>query len=270
MDVASHYQHQLDPDRLLAAVDRQLGSALRPEQLAPVDQLHLGGRRASLALLEGLSLQLDLPVLDLGSGLGGTARLLAQQCSCPVVGIDLTAQFCQLAARLGERLANLLPVNFVQGDALNLPFVNASFGLAVSQHCLMNLPDLPRALAELRRVLHPQGAIVLHELLAGPGGEPYFPTPWASRADQSHLLDEQQFRGLISDAGLEVKVWRDLSADALAWRSRHARREADGVSGLSPQLVYGDRFTTLATNLQRSLRDSRVRVIHAELAPVRD
>ncbi len=97
-------------------------------------------------------------VLDLGSGTGYPA-LLAAQVVGPrgrVIGIDLAEQMLAVAERKAARLG-LTNIAFRTGDATTLPFDMASFDAVTSRFCLMFLPDIPRAAAEIARVLKPGG-----------------------------------------------------------------------------------------------------------------
>src|SRR3954447_17166753 len=66
---------------------------LRPEDLAPVDEFHIGGLEATAALAERLGLAPGKRVLDIGCGIGGPARFFASRHGCRVLGIDLTPEF---------------------------------------------------------------------------------------------------------------------------------------------------------------------------------
>ncbi|PSN18939.1 bifunctional demethylmenaquinone methyltransferase/2-methoxy-6-polyprenyl-1,4-benzoquinol methylase UbiE [filamentous cyanobacterium CCP5] len=92
-------------------------------------------------------------VLDICCGSGDVALLLAQQVGAAgqVEGLDFSHQ--QLAvARQRPQPDN---ITWVEGNALDLPYAEGSFDAATMSYGLRNLSDIPRALAELRRVLKP-------------------------------------------------------------------------------------------------------------------
>jgi ubiquinone/menaquinone biosynthesis C-methylase UbiE len=95
-------------------------------------------------------------VLDLGSGTGYPAILAAQTVgtSGSVTGIDLAGDMLAVAERKAT-LLGLPNVTFRTGDASTLPFETASFDAVISRFCLMFLPDVPKASAEIARVLKP-------------------------------------------------------------------------------------------------------------------
>ena len=66
-----------------AGLDR---TALRPADLAPVDEFHIRGRAATLEIIDALGITADSHVVDLGSGLGGPARTLAEVTGCTITG----------------------------------------------------------------------------------------------------------------------------------------------------------------------------------------
>lgn len=95
--------------------------------------------------------------LDVCCGSGDLAKLLARQVgpTGQVVGLDFSAQ--QLAvARQRPTSRQDAPIEWVQGDALQLPFEDSRFDAVTMGYGLRNLTDLSQGLAELRRVLKPE------------------------------------------------------------------------------------------------------------------
>jgi SAM-dependent methyltransferase len=99
-------------------------------------------------------------VLDLGCGTGEiTARLAERFPQASFVGVDLEEPHLVRArarcAAFGSR------VRFELGDAMALPYDDATFDLVVCRHVLQAVPDAARVLAEIRRVLRPGGRVHL-------------------------------------------------------------------------------------------------------------
>lgn len=116
-------------------------------------------------------------VLDLGSGTGYPALLAAQVVDAQgtVVGIDLAEQMLAAAERKAKRLG-LLNVRFQTGDVTTLPFDAGSFDAVTSRFCLMFLPEIPKAVEEILRVLKP-GAWVAAAVWSAPDKNPYLKIP---------------------------------------------------------------------------------------------
>ena len=142
-DVETHYAGSGDlaariKDSLLA-VGKDL-DRLTTADLTTVDEFHIRGRQATVELAKRMELTQDCHVLDIGSGLGGPARTLAETYGCRVTGIDLTRSFCETGTALSQWLGLSDKVHFVHGDATELPFELGSFDAAMSIHVAMNIP----------------------------------------------------------------------------------------------------------------------------------
>ena len=109
-------------------------------------------------LVADARLRSGMQVLDLGSGTGYPALLGAQTVgpSGSMVGMDLAEQMLAVARRKATALG-LTNVTFRTGDATTLPFEANSFDAVTSRFCLMFLPEIPKAAAEIARVLRPGG-----------------------------------------------------------------------------------------------------------------
>lgn len=122
-------------------------------------------------------LRAGLRVLDLGSGTGYPALLAAQTvgASGSVTGIDLAEQMLE-AARRKSAVLKLSNVTFRTGDVTALPFETASFDAVLTRFCLMFLPEIPKAVAEIARVLKPN-TWVAAAVWSAPDKNPYLKIP---------------------------------------------------------------------------------------------
>jgi len=109
--------------------------------LAPIDEFHIRGREATEELASEIWLDSEKHVLDVGCGLGGPSRRLASQFGCRVTGLDLTEEYCRVAEVLSKRLGLDQLVSYIQGNALEMPFDDATFDVVWTQHASMNIPD---------------------------------------------------------------------------------------------------------------------------------
>ena len=68
---------------------------LQPADLGLLEDFHTMGRIATSELAGLVGITSEYEVLDAGSGIGGTARYVADRCGCPVTAVDLTEEYCQ-------------------------------------------------------------------------------------------------------------------------------------------------------------------------------
>lgn len=100
-------------------------------------------------------------ILDVCCGTGDIALRLAAEGS-RVTGLDFSAAMLSIARQRAENLGfTAREVHFVTGDALQLPFPNASFDAVTIAYGLRNLADLERGLDEITRVLRPAGRLII-------------------------------------------------------------------------------------------------------------
>jgi len=170
--VETHYTRDDLGETILAALKAEGKDLdrLTPDDLAPVDEFHGGQRPATVRLAELVGFTGTERVLDVGSGLGGPSRYLAWQYGCRVSGVDLTAEFVRVAEMLTQLTGLVDKVDYRQGNALDLPFEDASFDVVWSQNAAMNIADRERLYREMRRVLKPGGKLALQEV--GRAGRP--------------------------------------------------------------------------------------------------
>ena len=260
--VRDHYRAIGLAERLQAVL-APLGPSdqiLLPEQLGALDQFHTRGLAATAELAELAGIAVDMAVLDIGAGLGGPARFLAATYGCRVTGIDLSEPFVAAARYLTERTGQGGAVSFQAGSALDMPFAEGSFDVALLQHVAMNIQDRAALYRAIRRVLKPAGRFATFDVVSA-GGAPHYPLPWARTPETSFLLTEAATRAAIEAAGFRMLAWQDDTEPAKAWFAR--LREAGPPPSPNLGVVMGPDFPLLAANLGRSLLEGRLGILTA-------
>jgi ubiquinone/menaquinone biosynthesis C-methylase UbiE len=242
-----------------AGLDR---AALQPSDLAPLDEFHIRGRAASLEIVEALAVTADSHVLDLGSGLGGPARTLAELTGCRVTGVDLTPEFCEVATALSEWTGLSDRVHFQVGDATATGLPDAAVDAALTLHVAMNIPDKAALYAEAFRVLRPAGTFVVYDVLQGEGGDVHYPVPWATDSSMSFLATPGEMRDMLAAAGFHVISEVDSSDASLAWFQQvRDAIERDGPPAVTFAAFLGDAFGQMAANQVANLAERRIRTV---------
>ncbi len=232
---------------------------LNAAELESIDEFHFRGRAATLELISEMRLTATTTVLDIGSGLGGVARTVADVAGCPVTGIDLTEEFCDAATAISRWVKLDNKTKFQQGDATDLPFADNQFDRAVTVHVAMNIPQKDKMYEEARRVLKPDGVFAVYDILQGDGGDMLYPAPWAGDPSISHLATPDEMERLLSNAGFRIAKAIDSTTASLGWLE--ARTASSGAASQLPvttQILFGDTFRTMVTNQLIALRERRM------------
>jgi SAM-dependent methyltransferase len=139
-------------------------------------------------------------VLEVGGGPGELSARIAAELGCEVVMLDVAPRMVELAQGRG--------VDARVGDVQDLPFPDASFDCAVAAWMLFHVPDLDRGLAELARVLGPDGRLV------------------AVTNGEAHM---RELREIAGSAAWERTFTRENGAEAIGRHFEQVeRRDADG------------------------------------------
>jgi SAM-dependent methyltransferase len=258
-DVRDHYRATGLTARLktMLVPEEQL---LTPQQLAALDQFHTRGLAATAELAKLVGIDTHMLVLDVGSGVGGPARFLAATYGCRVMGVDLSEPFVDAARYLTERTGQSAHVSFETASALEIPFDDGHFDVALLQHVAMNISDRARLYREIRRVLRLGGRFGIFDVVLN-GDDPHYPVPWARTPATSFLLTAAATREAIEAADFRILAWRDDTEAAKAWAAQ--LRESAPPPSPNLGLVMGPDFALLAANLGRNFLEGRLGVLTA-------
>ena len=236
--VARHYTHGALESAVLdglKAMGRASGD-VKPEDLAGIDEFHIGGHHATAALAQQLDLQPGVSLLDIGCGIGGAARFFAHEYGCRVTGVDVTPEFVAVAQALTRLVGLADRVDHHVGSSLDLPFQDGSFDVATLLHVGMNIPDKERLCTEAQRVLRRGGVFAIYDVMRVDEGDLDFPVPWAETPETSFAVDPAGYRRALDAAGFDVTAERNRTEFALEFFRRMKTRVAE--SGPPPLGIH--------------------------------
>lgn len=229
--ISDHYLH----GDLLADIQDaivKLGKTIENvtiEDLAPVDEFHIGGRQATESFLGQIEFSEQGHVLDVGCGLGGTARFVASKYNNYVTGVDLTPEYIETGKVLCRWVKLDERITLRRENALSMSFQNEIFDGGYMMHVGMNIADKARLFAEVFRVLRPGSPFGVYDVMRIKDGELAYPVPWATESSTSALATPDQYRQALSEAGFKVAEENNRRDFALNYfQALRAKTEASG------------------------------------------
>lgn len=171
------------------------------------DSLHPGGLELTARLADALDVGPGSVVVDVASGFGTSAILLAQRTGCDVVGVDLSRVSVEAAREEAARVGLARSVRFVEGDAEALPLGAESADGVLCECAFCTFPAKEAAALELARVLRPGGVLALSDVTAEHDRLPAELRSLEARVaclGDARSLDE--LASLLRDAGLAVEL----------------------------------------------------------------
>lgn len=257
-EVARHYSN----GNLLRTIElgvQKLGktrASATTEDLGPVDEFHIGGRIATESFLDQLNLSPNLQVLDVGCGIGGTARFAAHTYGCHVIGVDLTPDYVDTGNELSAWVGLRNTVELEVGDATALRHADDSFDRAFVMHVGMNIARKRDLMAELFRVLKPGGILGVYDIMRMQDGELTFPVPWATTSKSSALGTPIEYREALEAAGFAVTSERNRGDFSLEFFTQMQEKavSAGGPPPLGIHLLMGDNASQKVANMVQNVR----------------
>ena len=228
--VSEHYLHG-DLLKAIQSALPQLGKTIDNitiEDLAPVDEFHIGGRQATENFLSQLNFSEQDHLLDVGCGLGGASRYIAKKYNNRVTGIDLTEEYIETGNTLNAWVKLDKLVSLHQSSALSMPFQDDSFDGAYMMHVGMNIEDKAQLFKEIFRVLKPGTSLGVYDVMQNKDGELTYPVPWATEKNTSYLVAPIQYKYTLEKAGFEVSKENNRRDFALEFfKNLQAKTEAN-------------------------------------------
>lgn len=257
--VANHYGLGGLRSRIETALaGRETDAPLSERDVSGAAEFHIGGRAASEYLIAQLKLGATsgTRVLDLGSGLGGTARLIATLTGASVEGVDLTPEFVDVATWLSEITGCSESTAFRVGSIVDpLPWSH-EFDAATMVHVGMNIEDKPTMAASISAALRPGGTFAVYDIMAGTNAEPLdVPVPWAVNAATSHVSPAEDYVAALETAGFAIDSIEDRSEWAVTALTAPPANDPPAVN---LGLVMGPDTPIKVANMRANLVTGRI------------
>jgi len=181
----------------------------------------------------------DKSVLDLGSGYGGAARVLAGEYGAKVTCLNLSTVENERNRQLTREAGLDGKINVVDGSFDDVPFGNETFDLAWSQDAILHAPDRRAVLDEITRVLRPGGELIFTDPMQTDALTDT--SPLQPIYDRIHLPDLASFgfyRKELAKRGFEEVEIEDLTGQM----RRHYARIGEELDARRGDLGAGDAF----------------------------
>ena len=260
--ISTHYAH----GNLLAAIKAGLEAQgvkaenASVEDLGPVDEFHIGGRIASAHFLNQLGIKPSQSILDVGCGLGGSARFAAKTYGAKVVGLDLTPEYVETGQVLCDWVGLSDHIELHQGSALSMPFEAARFDAAFMIHVGMNIEDKHGLIAEVSRVLKPGAKFGIYDIMKTNNEELIYPVPWATTSETSWLAGPEDYRAAFEDNGFTVTEENNRREFAMEF-FRKMKATGDAAGGPPPlglHVVMQQSSAVKIPNMVKNLAANRI------------
>ena len=226
--------------------------------ISGVDEFHLRGAEVSKELVAQFNFN-NLKVLDVGCGLGGPCRMLADEFNCHAYGIDMSHEYIRTA----QKLSDLLDINgsteYVQGDALNMPYEDNCFDVVWTQHVQMNVEDKTTFYAEINRVLKNNGTFIYYDIYKKDNQDVYYPVPWANNREVSFLQTVENMDNILKDLGFIKTQTTDQTNGAIKFLHSVLEKTIP-KSQVGLNVLLGDSTTEKLGNVLKSLKENNIEV----------
>ena len=185
-----------------------------------------GGEGNVAKLVDGLAIR-GKRVLDIGSGVGGPAFVLAERYGAGVVGIDLEPHLVELATRRSREKGLEACTEFMTVEPGRLPFPDESFDVVLSCGALTQIEDKETVFRDCLRVLRPGGALTCYDWMKSEGAYSEDMRCWFKMEGLTYSMETPaRYEEMLRAAGfVDIAI-----VDRSDWYRRRARTEYELIT----------------------------------------
>jgi len=226
--------------------------------IAGVDEFHVRGAEVSRELANQIKLD-HSRILDVGCGIGGPSRMLADEYHCQVTGIDLSHEYIRTAKGLSDLVGLQDRTNFIQSNALELPFENGSFDVVWTQHVQMNVRYKLKFYSEIERVLASHGTFIYYDIFRTESGEVNYPVPWADDPAASFLVTPAQMDDILERLCFKNMLTTDQTEEGIHFlQNLFEKVKVNGLPSLGLNVLMGSSTGEKLGNILRGLKEEQI------------
>ncbi|MDY0202313.1 MAG: class I SAM-dependent methyltransferase [Tenuifilaceae bacterium] len=228
------------------------------KDIAGVDEFHVRGAEVSRELAKIANIN-NARLLDIGCGIGGPCRMLADEFNCDTVGIDVSKEYVATASKLSELVGLSHSTKFIYGDATNLPFGNNEFDVVWTQHVQVNISDKLKFYSEIKRVLNDNGVFIYYEVFKTGNKEVNYPLPWADESSISFLEQSSKIDSILLQLGLVKKQSANQTESGIKVLEKMLDRlTTRGAPRLGLNVLMGASTKDKIANLLSGLKEGKI------------
>lgn len=229
--------------------------------ISSVDEFHIKGAEVSLEIAKEAELSKELKVLDVGCGIGGPARMIADVFGCSVTGVDLTNEFIRSARLLSQLVGLSEKTEFVTADATELPFENKTFDVVWTQHAQMNIKEKEKLYSEIHRVLKKGGRFIYYDIFSSENEDLKFPLPWADESSISFLIKLNDFGKLMKETGFKELLRKDRTSESIDFfETVFENNKKEGSPKIGLNIFMTEQTSFKLSNLLKNLSGNKLKV----------
>lgn len=231
------------------------------EHISSVDEFHIKGAEVSLEMAKEAELSKELKVLDVGCGIGGPARMIADVFGCSVTGVDLTNEFIRTASLLSQLVGLSGKTEFIIADATELPFEDNTFDVVWTQHAQMNIEEKEKLYSEIHRVLKREGRFIYYDIFSSEKEDLKFPLPWADDSSISFLIKLNDFGRLMKETGFKELLRKERTSESIDFfETVFENNKKEGSPKIGLNIFMTEQTSLKLSNLLNNLSENKLKV----------